>query len=457
MPTPPPPPPSPPEGRPRLVQAAILALAASAAAVAAIAALRPAAHAQTTPEAPPELAPLTGTLPTFAYTDGVLTAIPVQPGAAWPLGVMAPDGEVAYGSTAFGFDVEAFAAERGGFLTRHLELVDGQALTGPAIVARVAREHSVGPRVLLALLERTSGWVTSPSPGVETAPMGGTDPTLHGGLVEVAEALNEAFYGWRAGGRAIQLGDGTWVEIPGGNAGTLAMHHWLAREATLADWSALAEPSRFWATWVDLFGDDPVSFDAQPNRPSPLPPIELGLPFEAGPVWYLVQGPAPAVGARGPRSAVAFAPPPADLPGCAPAAERVRAVADGRIARSDDTGVVLDLDGDGYEGSGWTILYRHLAASGRVAEGQRVRAGEPLGFASCEGGAAQTRVSVARRYNGEWIAADDPEAPLVLGGWLALAGEAPGEGSLAAPGLAPRVAQPAKVDAINGIAAPAAP
>jgi len=438
-----------------------LALAAAGIALAALA-LRPAARAQepatpTTSPGAPVLAPLTETLPSFAYTDGLLTAIPLRLGAAWPLGVMAPDSEVAYGITLFGFDTEAFAAEQGGFLTRHLELVDGQATLGPAIVERVAREYSVGPRVLLALLELSSGWVTNPAPAVTSAPMGGSATDLYGGLIEAADALNEAFYGWRAGGRAIQLGDGTWVEIPEGNAGTMAMHHWLARHATLVDWSALQEPSRFWTTWVNLYGEDPVNFAGPINRPAPLPPAALALPFAAGPVWYFVQGPAPAAGMRAARAAVAFAPPPADLPGCVPSVEPVRAMDDGIIARSDDVAVVLDLDGDGDEISGWTVVYRHLSTVQRAPTGERVDTGDVLGYASCDGGVEQTQVSVARRFNGEWIAADDPEAPMVLGGWLAVPGEAAGEGTLVAPGLTPRRAQAARVDAENGLTALANP
>ena len=43
----------------------------------------------------------------------------------------------------------------------------------------------------------------------------------------------------------------------------------------------------------------------------------------------------------------------------------------------------------------------------------------PLGHPSCEGGQATgTHVHIARKYNGEWLAADGP-LPMVLSGWIA--------------------------------------
>jgi len=78
----------------------------------------------------------------------------------------------------------------------------------------------------------------------------------------------------------------------------------------------------------------------------------------------------------------------------------------------------LDLDGDGYEQTGWTVLYMHVATEGRVAEGTVVKAGDPIGHPSCEGGYSQaTHLHIARRYNGEWISADGP-LPFNMDGWI---------------------------------------
>jgi hypothetical protein len=45
--------------------------------------------------------------------------------------------------------------------------------------------------------------------------------------------------------------------------------------------------------------------------------------------------------------------------------------------------------------------------------------GDPIGHPSCEGGLSDaTHVHIARKFNGEWIAADGP-LPFVLSGWEA--------------------------------------
>jgi hypothetical protein len=76
------------------------------------------------------------------------------------------------------------------------------------------------------------------------------------------------------------------------------------------------------------------------------------------------------------------------------------------------------LDGDGYEQTGWTILYLHVSDQDRIAAGTKVHAGDHIGHASCEGGyAPETHLHIARRYNGMWILADGP-IPFVMDGWV---------------------------------------
>jgi LasA protease len=80
--------------------------------------------------------------------------------------------------------------------------------------------------------------------------------------------------------------------------------------------------------------------------------------------------------------------------------------------------VMQDLDGDGLEQTGWTVLYMHIESRNRVQPGTYVRAGERIGHASCEGGISTgTHLHLARRYNGEWIPADGP-LPFTLDGWV---------------------------------------
>lgn len=85
--------------------------------------------------------------------------------------------------------------------------------------------------------------------------------------------------------------------------------------------------------------------------------------------------------------------------------------------RVSDGLLVEDLDGDGFEGTGWTILYMHVATKDRVSLGSQVATGDPLGHPSCEGGPANgSHLHIARRYNGEWIPADQ-DMPFFLSGW----------------------------------------
>jgi murein DD-endopeptidase MepM/ murein hydrolase activator NlpD len=105
-------------------------------------------------------------------------------------------------------------------------------------------------------------------------------------------------------------------------------------------------------------------------------------------------------------------------------------MADGVVVRSQTGVVVLDLDGDGNERTGWDILYLHIATAGRASVGRTLKRGDPVGYPSCEGGTATgTHVHVARKYNGEWIPADGALA-FDLEGWIAHSGNAPYQGTL---------------------------
>jgi murein DD-endopeptidase MepM/ murein hydrolase activator NlpD len=106
------------------------------------------------------------------------------------------------------------------------------------------------------------------------------------------------------------------------------------------------------------------------------------------------------------------------------------AAASGLVTRTGEGLVVIDLDGDGREQTGWVLVYLHLAEKGRVKAGDWVDAGDPLGHPSCEGGTATgTHVHLVRRFNGEWIPADGP-LPFNLGGWVAHAGSEAYKGTL---------------------------
>jgi murein DD-endopeptidase MepM/ murein hydrolase activator NlpD len=155
----------------------------------------------------------------------------------------------------------------------------------------------------------------------------------------------------------------------------------------------------------------------------------LELPFQPGHVWSFTGGPHSAWDEGGALAALDFAPSSMES-GCVASTEWVTAVADGLIIKSENGIVMLDLDGDSHEETGWVILYLHIATDGKIPNGMWVKQGDRIGHPSCEGGKSTgTHVHIARRYNGEWILADQ-QIPFVLSGWEAHAGDAPYEGAL---------------------------
>ncbi len=100
------------------------------------------------------------------------------------------------------------------------------------------------------------------------------------------------------------------------------------------------------------------------------------------------------------------------------------------VTTSDYAMLMLDLDGDSDQRTGWVIFFYHVGLDNQAPAGMVVKMGDPLGHPSCEGGRATgTHVHVARRYNGEWIPAGGP-IPFEMGGWTAAYGDAPYEGTM---------------------------
>ena len=88
------------------------------------------------------------------------------------------------------------------------------------------------------------------------------------------------------------------------------------------------------------------------------------------------------------------------------------------------------MTGDGYEQTGWNLLYMHISDKDRVAEGTWLEVNDRVGHASCEGGVSTgTHLHFARKYNGEWVTADGP-IPFILSGWRVIAGNKAYEGKL---------------------------
>ena len=329
-----------------------------------------------------------------------------------------PDSELVYGPTADDFSISDAVGEDSQ-LFRYSEEVDEEQLSGTEILEKVSRDYSVSPRLLLALLEYRSGWVRGQGAG--EYPVASDYPELKGLFRQLSWAANEinrGFYTRRVGGlKAVTFADGTAVDIPAGlNDASAALQYVFGLMMDYPEWQVAVGPLGLHAAYVSIFGD-PQAYAVEPLIPAGLSQPDLRLPFEAGEGWFFTSGPHSAWGNGAAWAALDFAPDDEQF-ACYDSDAWVLAAADGLVVRSKDGAVVQDLDGDGQEGTGWTILYMHIAERDRVQEGAYLQAGDRIGHPSCEGGPATgTHLHIARRYNGEWIPADQ-DIPFNLGGWM---------------------------------------
>jgi hypothetical protein len=328
-----------------------------------------------------------------------------------------------YGPAAAVFDTEAFVQAAGGYLATVLEEVEhDELLTGAQIVVRVAQNYSVNPRLLLAIIEHESGWVTDPNPADKThaiADISAAHTSLYRQLTWTADNLNLGYYLWRVQGAAAwSLLDGALIPVnPTINAGTAGVQRFYAQLYGVDAWQVKVGENGVFATYNRLFGY-PFSFAVEPLIPPDLSQPAMELPFEPGIVWNFTGGPHGGWDNGSAWAALDFAP-PGDILGCVQSDAWVTAVAGGVIVRTGYGQVIQDLDGDGLEQTGWVVLYMHIEARGRVEPGTRVQAGDRLGHPSCEGGfSTGTHLHLARKYNGEWIPADQPAVPFSMDGWV---------------------------------------
>jgi len=370
-----------------------------------------------------------------------------------------PNSEFVNGPAYVDFDTGAFAARQGGYLADYYERVGGETLGGPEIVELVAHHYSVGPRLLLAILELRGGWVTDPNPvgAALSYPMGYRGSgweLLSRQLAWAADELNRGYYDWRGRGvTPIIWGDGTATRYaPGLNAATAGLQYFFSLDTKRSEWQALVGdgPDSFLAVYRRLFGD-PAQHAIEPLIPAGATCPALSLPWAEGELWYYTGGPHGAWSDGSAWAALDFVPDEGYL-GCQPAAAWARAAAPGLVVYSRDGEVVLDLDGDGYEQTGWVLFYLHVGSEGRAAVGSYLEEGDPIGHPSCEGGFSEsTHLHLARRYNGEWIAADGP-LPFVLSGWQFLSDGVEYEGT-ATRGSEQRTACECRDAAFNGLLA----
>jgi LasA protease len=345
-----------------------------------------------------------------------------------------PDLAFVNGPDQIGFSTTAFVADSDGWLKHYRTYAGGENRTGGEMVDYVAMNYSISPRLLLAILEYQTGALTQPE-----APPGkyalGLRRSFYDGiylqLVLAANTLNNGYYAARAGELTeLELLDETITRPdPWQNAGSVALQYYFSKIYSGDRFYGSIGPEGLARTYKNLFGDpwaDPIV-----SMPGSLQQPQLQFPFRSGQVWAYTGGPHTGWGTGEPFAAIDFAP-GSESTGCVTVPQDLFAtsMADGLVVRSDIDGTIIDLDKDGDERTGWVLYYLHLATNGRVPAGREVKAGDPVGYPSCEGGhVTGTHVHIARKYNGEWILADGP-LPFNLEGWVVHAGSQAYQGTL---------------------------
>jgi len=350
-----------------------------------------------------------------------------------------PDSEFVFSGTAIGFDTTSFTNIADGHLSIYKEYLGSVGWkTGPELIDKVSLENSVNPRLFLALLEYKSHWVRgSPTNFAENVyPLGYQNERYKNLFLQSTWAVQElsiGYYGWRSGTLTdLTFPDGTRIRIaPDLNAGSVAIQYFFSRSLNPPEWAQAIDPRvGFPALYTEMFGDPWVrAKDIEPLFPAGLKQPNLVLPFDPNREWSFTGGPHSAWEHEGPQAALDFAP-STDSSGCVVSEKWVVASAPGLVVRSSNGVVMLDLDGDNHEQTGWNLLHLHIATKDRAKLGSWLEMDDHIGFPSCEGGVSTgTHLHFARKYNGEWIIADGP-LPFILSGWTAHAGSKPYEGTL---------------------------
>jgi murein DD-endopeptidase MepM/ murein hydrolase activator NlpD len=376
-------------------------------------------------------------IPSDATTmpPGLPMEIPIYYRAFWgtPFQII-PDSQFVNGPAGIDFETAKFPSEYRGWINTYQEYAAGENRNGPALIELVASNYSVSPRLLLAVSEYLAGALTNPAlPEASSIyPLRHRNPLEQGyyrQLIWTANTLNQGYYQWRMGTLLeLDLPDGTLERPdPWQNAASVALQYLFSQVLTADEYRQAISPEGFAATWLALYGD-PWAKD-EPHIPGSLRQPGLLLPYPAGQIWAYTGGPHTAWGSGEPAAAIDFAP-ATSTSGCYISNEWTTAMADGLVTRAEPGFIMLDLDKDGDERTGWVLFYLHVEGRDMIAQGTEVQAGDILGHPSCDGGnATGTHVHIARKYNGEWMIADSP-VPFVMEGWQVIAGARPYQGQL---------------------------
>ncbi len=350
-----------------------------------------------------------------------------------------PDSEVAFGPSSINFSSQDYVVSKGGFLsTYRVYTVFAGWLTGYQAVDSISQDNSLSPRILLAIIEYESHWVLGQPTNLaqEDYPLGYIDFSYRGlfrQLMWASGALSDGYYRWRSGDlHEIKFKDGSKLRLsPFLNAGSVAVQYYFAQNHTRAEWEQAMSPNGFPALYARMFGPTLQRAEAfEPTIPDGLTQPALTLPFELGKLWALTSGPHSAWEKQGGALAALDLAPGSMESGCVLSDAWVVAPAAGKVVRVGQGEVIFDLDMDGYEQTGWDILFMHIRNDEKAQLGQVLQPGDHIGHPSCEGGVATgTHLHIARKYNGEWILADGPLA-FNMDGWIAHNGSLPEKGTM---------------------------
>ena len=373
---------------------------------------------------------------TTTLPPGMPMKIPIYYQPLWgsPYQII-PDARFVNGPANKDFDPIAFVdTQPGWFKNFTVSTTEGEK-RGGEIVLHIAEHYSINPQFILAILEYQLSALSEPvmpenlNRGFTLGHREHLKQGLYQQLLWAVNTFNNTYYGWRLGTfHQFELQDGRLERPdPWQNAATVALQYYFSQVLPPDQYLIATHSEGFAAVFSNLFGDPWAN--VQSLFPGSLQQPEFRLPFETGKAWAYTGGPHTGWGEGEPYAAIDFAP-PAVVGGCSETTEYATAVADGVIARKGTAIAVLDLDGDGDERTGWVVFHLHLSTDTIPPVGTVLKAGQPIGKPSCEGGRSTgTHVHIARKYNGEWIPADSA-IPFNLEGWIAKNGAEPYQGSL---------------------------
>ena len=218
-----------------------------------------------------------------------------------------PDSEVVYSPSSTDFDVRTYVEQAGGYLSTYEEwLQSTKTTTGADVITRVAQENSINPRLLLALLEYHSHWVTGQPGNLAEVdyPMGLIDVNEKGLYRQLVWAINQlsvGYYAWREG-RLIELqfSDGITARLaPDQNAGSVALEYYFSKLYDGERWlQAIDEQDGLPAVYPRMFGSPWVRAQSvRASLPSRTDPAPIDPAFRDEPLVELLRGTARRVGA----------------------------------------------------------------------------------------------------------------------------------------------------------------